>query len=55
MDGLYCLEWIEYFDTAGMVPPAKWDDPYYEVVNDIWLEWTEESGKIIEELIIVPG
>jgi len=55
-DGWVVLpEWIEYFDTADMVPPAKWEDPEDEIVDDTWLEWYEERWIIIEDLFIVTG
>jgi hypothetical protein len=55
-DGWIVLpDWIEYFDTAELVPPAKWDDLNCEVDNDIWLGPFEERWIIIEDLIIVTG
>jgi len=37
------------------VPPAKWDDPDGEVVDDLWLDWYEDRWKVIEDLFIVTG
>jgi hypothetical protein len=55
-DGWVVLpEWIEYFDTADLVPPAKWEDPEDEIGYDIWWEWYEERWIIIEDLLIVTG
>jgi len=55
-DGWIVLpDWIEYFDAPGLVPPAKWDDPDGEVVDDLWLDWYEDRWKVIEDLFIVTG
>lgn len=55
-DGLVVLpDWIEYFETEGLVPSAGWDDPEGEVDDDTWLEWYEDRWTIIEDLLIVTG
>jgi len=55
-DGWVVLpKWIEYFDTADLVPPAKWEDPEDEIVDDTWLKWYEERWTVIENLVIVTG
>jgi hypothetical protein len=55
-DGLIVLpDWIEYFDTADLVPPAKWDDPDGMLGNDVWLEPFEDRWAIIGDLFIVTG
>lgn len=48
-------DWVEYFDSQDLVPPANWDDPYCERFDDIWLEPFEERWTIIMDLFIVTG
>jgi hypothetical protein len=55
-DGWIVLpDWIESFDSIELVPPAKWNDPYCEVVDDIWLDLYEDRWMIIEDLLIITG
>lgn len=49
-------EWIEYFDSADLVPAAAWkcnNDPL--VIDDTWLDYDEARFIIIDDIIIITG
>jgi hypothetical protein len=55
--GLVVLpNWIVYFDSEHLVPPAEWSDSYNPfIVNDIWLEDDEDRFMTIDDILIVTG
>ena len=48
-------DWIKYFDSPELVPPADWKDPENEVSDDIWLEQYEERMLIFEGMMLITG
>ncbi len=52
--GLIVLsDWIEFFDSEDLVPPAKWDDPYQEVHFDTNFDHLEERFLMVEGLLVI--
>ena len=48
--------WIAYFDSEHLVPPAVWEDIYdSSTVNDIWLDYYEDRIFFIDDLLIITG
>ena len=48
--------WIEYFESDYLVPPAEWHDRYDESqVDAIWLEPYKDRFIIIDDIIIITG
>ena len=48
--------WIAYFDSEHLVPPAVWEDIYDSSnVNDIWLDYYEDRIFFIDDLLIITG
>ena len=56
-DGLIVMpNWIEYFESDYLVPPAEWHDRYDESqADDIWLEPYKDRFIIIDDIIIITG
>ena len=57
IDGLFMVpNWIAYFDSENLVPPAEWEDienPF--IVDDIWLNYEEDRIIFIDDLLIITG
>ena len=48
--------WIAYFDSEHLVPPAEWSDSYNpSIVDDIWLNYEEDRIIFIDDLLIITG
>ena len=56
-DGFIVMpNWISYFDSEHLVPPAKWNDSYEpSIVDDVWLNSEVERIIFIEDLLIITG
>ena len=56
-DGLIVMpNWIQYFESDYLVPPAEWHDRYDESqVDAIWLEPYKDRFIIIDDIIIITG
>ena len=56
-DGLVVMpDWIDYFESEDLVPPAEWEEEYDEFrVDDIWLDPFKERFTIIDDIIIITG
>ncbi len=55
-DGLVLMpNWIECFESEGLVPPAEWEDPYEERVDDIWLDFSTDRFFVLDDILIVTG
>ena len=55
--GLVVLpNWIAYFDSENLVPPAEWSDIYNPyVIDDIWLDYNEKRIIFVDDLLIITG
>ena len=55
--GLVLLpNWIAYFDSENLVPPAEWSDYYNpSLVDDIWLDDEKCRILMIENILIITG
>ena len=48
--------WIAYFDSEHLVPPAEWSDTYNpSIVDDIWIDYEKDRFMMIDEILIVTG
>ncbi len=48
--------WIAYFDSEHLVPPAEWEDiDIPSIVDDIWLEDDEDRIIFVYDLLIITG
>ena len=56
-DGLIAMpNWIAYFDSEHLVPPAEWSDSYNPFrVDDIWIDYDEERILFVDDLLIITG
>jgi hypothetical protein len=56
-DGLVVMpDWIDYFESEDLVPPAEWEEEYDEFrVDDIWLDPYKDRFTIIDDIIIITG
>jgi hypothetical protein len=56
-DGLIVMpNWIEYFESDYLVPPAEWKNGYDESITiDTWLDAYKTRSIIIDDIIIITG
>lgn len=56
-DGLIAMpNWIAYFDSEHLVPPAEWKDILDpSIVDDIWLNYEEDRIFFVDDLLIITG
>ena len=56
-DGFIVMpNWIAYFDSENLVPPAQWKNSCdSSIVYDVWLNRDEERIFWVDDLLIVTG
>ena len=56
-NGIYVEpDWIEFFESETLVPPAEWQDNYDESIsNDLWLDPYRTRLFILDDIIIITG
>ena len=48
--------WIAYFDSEHLIPPAEWEDIYNpSIVDDICLNYEEDRIFFVDDLLIITG
>ena len=49
-------DWIDYFESDYLVPPAEWKDKYdNSKTDDLWLDPYIDRFIILDEIIIITG